>query len=312
MIYAANYWLNMFPHKGGISQTMSPRTLLTGLTMNYHHHCRLEFGEYVQTHEEHDNSLNPCTIGALALRPTGNVQGGYFFLSLTTGKVINRMRWTRIPMPKEVIDRVERMARQEHAGTTLLFEDRDHNEIIDLDDSNDDDSAYEPNAENDDDDDDDDNDEDDDDNNNIPINQPHEVHNDPGILGGQHPPHNDDEENDKNNNNNNDVVNDNEDHDNDGDVSANADNEDNDEAIEPADLNDNALQNVHEENPGGTTGVAPLPPIQVENARTQRELNWIAWMGQQPATYAGRTRAQSRANATTNVTMDTNTTTEFE
>ena len=242
------------------------------------------------------------------MRPTGNVQGGYFFLSLSTGKVINCMRWTRIPMPKEVIDRVERMAHQEHSGMTLLFEDRDHNQIIDLDDPNDDDSAYEP----DDDDNDDDDDEDDNDNNNIPINQPPEVHNDPGILGGQNVPHNDDEENDKDNNNNNDVINDDDDHENDGDATANADNEDNDEAIEPVDVNKNTLQNVHEENPGGTTGVAPLPPIQVENARTQRELNRIAWMGQQPATYAGQTRAQSRANATTNVTMDTNTTTAFE
>ena len=73
MLYAANYWLNMFPHKGVISPTMSPRTLLTGLTMSYNRHCRLEFGEYVQTHEEHDNSLNPRTIGTLALHPTGNV-----------------------------------------------------------------------------------------------------------------------------------------------------------------------------------------------------------------------------------------------
>ena len=59
--------------------------------MNYNRHCRLEFSEYVQTREEHDNSLNPHTIGALALCPTGNVQGDYFFLSLTTGKVINQM-----------------------------------------------------------------------------------------------------------------------------------------------------------------------------------------------------------------------------
>ena len=309
MLYAANYWLNMFPRKGGNSQTKSPRTLLTGLTMNYNRHCRLEFGEYIQTHEEHDNSLNPRTIGALALRPIGNVQGGYFFLSLTTGKVINRMRWTRIPMPKEVIDQVERMAHQEHVGTTLLFEDQDHNEIINLDDMDDDDSAYEPNDQNDDDDDDDnDNDEDDDDNNNILINQPNEGHNDPGILGGQNAQQDDDEEN----NNNNNVVNDNDGHVNDGDATTNTDEEDDDESMEPADANENALQNIHGEDPGGTTGVAPLPPIQVQNAQTQRKLNWIAWMGQQPATFAGRTRAQSRANATTNVTMDPNTTTEFE
>ena len=35
MLYVANYWLNMFLRKSGISQTMSPRILLTGLTMNY-------------------------------------------------------------------------------------------------------------------------------------------------------------------------------------------------------------------------------------------------------------------------------------
>ena len=78
MLYAAKYWLNMFPCIGRISQTMSLRTPLMGLTMNYNRHCQLEFREYIQTHEEHENSLNPCTIRALALCPTGNVQGGYF------------------------------------------------------------------------------------------------------------------------------------------------------------------------------------------------------------------------------------------
>ena len=39
MLYAANYWLNMFPCKDRVSQTMSLCTLLTGLTMNYNRHC---------------------------------------------------------------------------------------------------------------------------------------------------------------------------------------------------------------------------------------------------------------------------------
>ena len=90
MVYAANLWLNMFPHPNGISQTMSPRAILTGHQIEYATHCQLEFGEYVQTHEEHDNSMQPRTIGALSLRPMGNVQGGYFFFSLTTGRVLNR------------------------------------------------------------------------------------------------------------------------------------------------------------------------------------------------------------------------------
>ena len=57
MVYAANYWLNMFPRKGGVSKTLSPRALLTGQTWSYTTHCKLEFGDYVQTHEEHDNSM---------------------------------------------------------------------------------------------------------------------------------------------------------------------------------------------------------------------------------------------------------------
>ena len=110
MVYAANYWLNMFPRPGGISKTLSPRTLLTGQTWSYTTHCKLEFGDYVQMQEEHDNSMATRTIGAIALRPTGNTQGGYFFFSLSTGRVLNRGRWTSLPMPNEVIDRIHRMA----------------------------------------------------------------------------------------------------------------------------------------------------------------------------------------------------------
>ena len=209
-------------------------------------------------------------------------------------------------MPKEVIDRIKRMALQEHAGTTLLFKDRDHNKIIDPDHGDDDDSAYESidNDENDDDDDNDDNDDDDD--NNILINQPNEGHNDPGILGEQNAQQDDNEED-----NNEDDIEDNNNN-NDSDKDADANTHDDDQSVKSADTNENALQNVHGEDPGGTTGVEPLPLIQVQNDRTQCKLNRIAWMGQQPATFAGHMRAQSRANATTNVTIEQNMTTEFE
>ena len=183
-------------------------------------------------------------------------------------------------MPKEVIDCVERMAHQKHAATTLLFEDRDHNKIIYLDNTDDDDSAYEPD---DNDDDNDDNDDDDDDNNNMPINQPNEGHNDPGILSEQNAQKDDNEED----NNDDDVVNNNNNNDSDDDATANTHGNDDDGSVEPADTNENALQNVHGEDTGGTTGVEPLPPIQVQNDQSQRELNQIAWMGQQRATLQG-------------------------
>jgi len=42
----------------------------------------LEFGRYVQTNKKHNNSIEPRTSGAIALRPSGNEKGGHYFLSL--------------------------------------------------------------------------------------------------------------------------------------------------------------------------------------------------------------------------------------
>ena len=58
---------------------------MTGQTLNFQRHARLELGAYVQMHEEHDNLMGPRTLGAICLGPTGNQQGGHWFLSLTSG-----------------------------------------------------------------------------------------------------------------------------------------------------------------------------------------------------------------------------------
>jgi hypothetical protein len=42
--------------------------------------------------------------------PTGNAQGGYYFLSLTTGRRLSRQQWDELPMPDGVIATVEAMA----------------------------------------------------------------------------------------------------------------------------------------------------------------------------------------------------------
>ena len=122
---------------------MSPCAILTGHHIEYATHCQLEFREYVQTYEEHDNSMQPRAIGALSLRPTGNVQGGYFFFSLTTGRVLNCNQWTRLPLPNEVIDRVHCMACQEKANRSLIFQNRNQELLLDQDDD-DDDESYSP------------------------------------------------------------------------------------------------------------------------------------------------------------------------
>ena len=78
MAKSAVFWLNSFPRANGISKSTSPRTMITGQTVDYNRHCRHEFGQYVQTHEQHDNSMSPRTVGALAMCPTGNAQGNYY------------------------------------------------------------------------------------------------------------------------------------------------------------------------------------------------------------------------------------------
>jgi hypothetical protein len=88
MVHYSTFWLNSFPANDEISNTLSPRAIIVGSRVDYAKHCQLEFRSYVQTHEEHDNPMATWTTGAIALRPTGNAQGGHFFLSLTTGCVI--------------------------------------------------------------------------------------------------------------------------------------------------------------------------------------------------------------------------------
>ena len=50
-VYNATFWLNCFPHKDGIHPTYSPRTIVTGSTIDYNKHCTLQFGTYIQVHE---------------------------------------------------------------------------------------------------------------------------------------------------------------------------------------------------------------------------------------------------------------------
>ena len=98
-----------------------------GQQVDYKRHCRFQFGEYTQTHEAHNNSMNPRTVGALALRPVGNGQGSFYFLSIATGRVLNRLHTTSLPMPDDVIDKLHRMARQQKNNPGLVFADRNLN-----------------------------------------------------------------------------------------------------------------------------------------------------------------------------------------
>ena len=123
MAKASVFWLNGVPPNDSLGNGLSPQTIITGQKLDYNRHCRYQFGEYTQTHEQHDNSMNPRTVGALALRPTGNAQGSFYFLSISTGRVLNRLRATPLQMPDDVVDRIHHMARQQRGNPGLVFGD---------------------------------------------------------------------------------------------------------------------------------------------------------------------------------------------
>ena len=78
------HFFNYFPSKSGISESLSPWMIMTGESLDYKKHLSLQFGEYCQTHENETprNSMLACTKAAICLGPSGNKQGGYYFMSL--------------------------------------------------------------------------------------------------------------------------------------------------------------------------------------------------------------------------------------
>ena len=70
MVYNAVFWCNMFALKGGVSKTQSPSEIIRNHKINYNAHCKVEFGEYVQTHEDHNDGTSSHILWTIATRPS--------------------------------------------------------------------------------------------------------------------------------------------------------------------------------------------------------------------------------------------------
>ena len=111
---------------------MNPREIITGTTLDYNCHCKHQYGDYIQTHEQHNITLSPQTIGAIAMRPTGNEHGGHYCMSLKIGRLLNHNNATPLPMPSKVIDHVHIIAHCDPVGIT--FADRNNVAFPDISD----------------------------------------------------------------------------------------------------------------------------------------------------------------------------------
>ena len=71
----------------------------------------------------------------LRLRPTGNIQGPYKFLNLTTVKKLKKKYWTPMPMPYNIIKRVEYLAskyRRSGSSGGWRFRSRNNERLADV------------------------------------------------------------------------------------------------------------------------------------------------------------------------------------
>ena len=109
LIEWANRWLNLFPAHDGVSADDSPAAIVVGSPRLDVTHITLTFGAYVQVYDGTTNTLKPRAIPAIALRPS-NEHGGYYFLSLETGRRIHCFQWQELLIPDHIVRCVEQLA----------------------------------------------------------------------------------------------------------------------------------------------------------------------------------------------------------
>ena len=97
--------LNFFPIKGRILDSLIPKTIISGNTLNFKNNLCLNLGQYCQVHEEEipRNIQAPRIKEPICLDPNGNLQGEYKFISLNSGNKIVHQNWDLIKIPDNVI-----------------------------------------------------------------------------------------------------------------------------------------------------------------------------------------------------------------
>lgn len=131
LVYFIILWRNASPSKSGVSNEYSPREILSGQKVDYGRDCLLDFGAYVEVHDEPSplNGMKSRTRPCIALGPTANLQGTYKFLCLTTGKKLKKRKWTELPMPDSIIQQVDQMATKEKRGGSWSVTNRNKEEV---------------------------------------------------------------------------------------------------------------------------------------------------------------------------------------
>ena len=114
-------------------------------------YCWIPSDAYAQTYEDNvllNNTEAPGTLFDISLGPTEDKQGRYFSPNMATLKIIKQYHPTRLPVPKETIQAVEKYAKKQEMKNWLDFFDRNKNLIPNNNESNNSDSTETSDLEN--------------------------------------------------------------------------------------------------------------------------------------------------------------------
>ena len=118
-----------------MSQFLSPITIIEGISLDFNKHFHLIFGKYVHTYEGTKNNMKEWTVGAIALGPSRNLQGGVRCYSLLTGKVLHQTMndVIQLKMPQEAMRRLQYRCKKQRSVEGLKFSNR--HRVVDRDSS---------------------------------------------------------------------------------------------------------------------------------------------------------------------------------
>ena len=95
--------INIVPTRNNFDY-VSPREKLWGRRINVDKELKHGFGDYVQVHVSTvDNSMVERTSGALAMMPSGNLEGSWYYYQLLNNEIIKRNKATVMPITDEII-----------------------------------------------------------------------------------------------------------------------------------------------------------------------------------------------------------------
>ena len=104
--------MDAFPSEDGVSETLSPSTIVEGKLKLDLSKGIISFGSYALVYTDTSNNMKSRAVPAIGLRRSNNA-GCHYFMSLYSGKRIHGYKWKELPIDNYVIARVEELAEDE-------------------------------------------------------------------------------------------------------------------------------------------------------------------------------------------------------